>query len=251
MENTLEILASSISRRRKELNMTQDELASKLGVTFQAVSKWETAKAAPDITFLPMMADIFSCSIDELFSRTPEAPGAPTNKGESTLPWDDDGAIRGAIFEGRRLLDTCDDVQHFTFEISGEAKNVYSFCTLTVNGDVYGDCTAGGNVTVGSDIDGDCTVGGYLSVGGDIDGDCTAGGNITVEGDIGGDCDAGGNISIEGDLDGSCSAKGSVTVEGDANCDSISANGNVSICGDVNGNITAKGKISIEGDVGD
>ena len=249
MESINQTLSTNILNYRKKLGLTQDELASKLGVSFQAVSKWETSKAAPDITFLPMMADIFSCSIDELFSRSREESIASTNKGESTLPWDDDGTIRGAIFEGHRLLCARDDVQHFTFEISGEAKNIYTFCTLTVNGDVYGDCAAGGNVTVGGDIDGDCTVGGYLSAGGDIDGDCTAGGNISVEGDIGGDCDAGGNISVEGDLDGSCSAKGSVTVEGDANCDSISANGNVSVYGDVNGDITAKGNISVEGDI--
>ena len=71
MENVNIVLAANILRYRKKSGLSQDELAQKLGVTFQAVSKWENAKAAPDITFLPMMADIFECSIDDLFSHMP------------------------------------------------------------------------------------------------------------------------------------------------------------------------------------
>ena len=69
MKNMNIILAANIQRYRKKSGFTQEELAEKLGVTFQAVSKWETAKSAPDIGFLPIMADVFNCSIDELFSR--------------------------------------------------------------------------------------------------------------------------------------------------------------------------------------
>ncbi len=69
MKNVNSLLAVNISEKRKKMGLTQEELAQKLGVTFQAVSKWETAKAAPDISFLPELADIFKCSIDELFSR--------------------------------------------------------------------------------------------------------------------------------------------------------------------------------------
>lgn len=61
-------MAANILKYRKKSGLSQDELAQKLGVTFQAVSKWENAKAAPDITFLPIMADLFDCSIDDLFS---------------------------------------------------------------------------------------------------------------------------------------------------------------------------------------
>ena len=72
MENVNMILAANILRYRKNKGLSQEELANKLGITFQAVSKWENAKAAPDITFLPMMADIFECSIDDLFSYMPK-----------------------------------------------------------------------------------------------------------------------------------------------------------------------------------
>jgi transcriptional regulator with XRE-family HTH domain len=73
MENVNIILAANILKYRKKIGLSQDELAQKLGVTFQAVSKWENAKAAPDITFLPIMADVFECSIDDLFSYMPKS----------------------------------------------------------------------------------------------------------------------------------------------------------------------------------
>jgi len=72
MENVNIVLGANILRYRKNSGLSQEELAQKLGVTFQAVSKWENAKAAPDITFLPIMADVFECSIDELFSYMPK-----------------------------------------------------------------------------------------------------------------------------------------------------------------------------------
>ena len=69
MDNTNIVLATNIQNFRKKCGFTQEELAQKIGVTFQAISKWENAKSAPDIMFLPIMADLFDCSIDQLFSR--------------------------------------------------------------------------------------------------------------------------------------------------------------------------------------
>ncbi|MBQ8496264.1 MAG: helix-turn-helix transcriptional regulator [Clostridia bacterium] len=69
MENVNVILAANILKYRKKNGLSQNELAQKLGVSFQAVSKWEKGKSAPDIAFLPIMADMFGCHIDELFSR--------------------------------------------------------------------------------------------------------------------------------------------------------------------------------------
>ena len=72
MENINIVLAANILKYRKKSGLSQEELANKLGVTFQAVSKWELAKSAPDISFLPIMADVFGCSIDDLFSYMPK-----------------------------------------------------------------------------------------------------------------------------------------------------------------------------------
>ena len=52
---------------RKEKNISQESLAKVLGVTFQAVSKWETNTTAPDVSLIPSIASFFGVSIDELF----------------------------------------------------------------------------------------------------------------------------------------------------------------------------------------
>ena len=63
MEQTL---GKRIVHHRKRLGMTQDRLAEQLGVTAQAVSKWENDQACPDITMLPKLAEIFGITTDEL-----------------------------------------------------------------------------------------------------------------------------------------------------------------------------------------
>ena len=69
-----ENIGANIARLRREHNMKQDELAEMLGVTPQAVSKWENGASMPDIALLPKLANIFGVTIDDLFGadRTPE-----------------------------------------------------------------------------------------------------------------------------------------------------------------------------------
>jgi putative transcriptional regulator len=57
-----------ILTHRKKMNMTQEQLADKLGVSVPAVSKWETNVSMPDITLLAPIARIFNISTDELLS---------------------------------------------------------------------------------------------------------------------------------------------------------------------------------------
>ena len=66
MEDTL---GRRISALRKSAGMTQDQLAEKLGITAQAVSKWENDQSCPDITILPRLADLFGVSVDTLLGR--------------------------------------------------------------------------------------------------------------------------------------------------------------------------------------
>ena len=68
MEQTL---GKRIVQHRKALGLTQDQLAEKLGVTAQAVSKWENDQSCPDITMLPKLAAIFGITTDALLGSQP------------------------------------------------------------------------------------------------------------------------------------------------------------------------------------
>lgn len=61
-------IGKRIKELRKERNMTQEQLADFIGVSFQAVSKWENGIALPDIPLVPRLAQIFGVTIDELFA---------------------------------------------------------------------------------------------------------------------------------------------------------------------------------------
>lgn len=61
-----------IALLRKQNGMTQEQLANALGVSNQAVSKWESAQCFPDIQLLPELARLFHTSIDELMGYQPE-----------------------------------------------------------------------------------------------------------------------------------------------------------------------------------
>lgn len=61
-------LGKTIYELRKKNNMTQEELANRLNVSPQAVSKWENNLSCPDITLLADIAKIFEISVDGLLS---------------------------------------------------------------------------------------------------------------------------------------------------------------------------------------
>jgi len=59
----------NIYKYRKQNGLTQLQLADYLGVSSQAVSKWEQGSSAPDISLLPELSKIFGVSINELFGE--------------------------------------------------------------------------------------------------------------------------------------------------------------------------------------
>lgn len=67
-----ETFGQRFSRSRKNLGLKQDEIAEKLNISAQAVSKWENDLSAPDISTLPILADILNVSLDELLGREVE-----------------------------------------------------------------------------------------------------------------------------------------------------------------------------------
>lgn len=62
-------LGNKISTRRKELGLTQQELADRLFVSVKTISKWETNRGNPEINILPKIADILNINISNLFDE--------------------------------------------------------------------------------------------------------------------------------------------------------------------------------------
>ena len=65
-------LGKKIRQLRFKAGLTQEQLAEKLGVVPQSVSKWENSVAMPDISSLPLLAETFGVTIDDLFDLTTE-----------------------------------------------------------------------------------------------------------------------------------------------------------------------------------
>lgn len=100
-------LGNNISEKRKAKGMTQEELAANLGVSPQAVSKWENNLSCPDISLLPAIAKIFGMSVDELLG----AASATENVGEEKIFAEPETAYEEPVFTGKKattLLITTD-----------------------------------------------------------------------------------------------------------------------------------------------
>ncbi len=241
-----ETLGNIIMRLRKEHDLTQEQLANGLGITYQAVSKWETGVSSPDISMLPLLADIFEVSIDELFGRPAPAAAAETAEPEAQpaapagleLPWpDDESTLHVVLFAGHRLLGADEKGERLysrrqiEFQYEGPALNIQS--DFTVNcGPVQGNVTAGDSVNCDA-VYGDLQAGGEVNCD-DVTGNLSAGGDVNCD-DVAGNVSAGGNVDCG-------NVEGSVTASGNADCGkvggSVNAGGNVD-CGSVGGTVRA------------
>ena len=215
-------MGARILRRRKEKGLTQEALANKLGVSNQAVSKWEGDVCCPDLQLLPLLADTLELSLDELFGRESMAKTAQKAEADSQilpivaeLPWEDDDAIHAVLFQGHRLLqpkqgslfrhDKYDEIRK-TVELhfSGTAQDIYSdFSVVCTDSTISGSVRAGDGVT--------CT---------DVGGDVSAGDDVTC-GNVGGDVSANDSVRC-GEVKGNIRASDSVT------------------CGNISGSVSAE-----------
>ena len=66
------IIGKNIYSLRKKQGLTQEELAGLVNVSFQAVSKWENGNSLPDISTLPLLANVLHCNIDALLGYAAE-----------------------------------------------------------------------------------------------------------------------------------------------------------------------------------
>lgn len=82
MKQTENSLGQRIISHRKRLGLTQDQLAERVGVSAQAVSKWENDLSCPDISILPKLAEIFGTTTDELLGCGARPEAEPVYPGE-------------------------------------------------------------------------------------------------------------------------------------------------------------------------
>ena len=68
----MDTIGKRIAYHRREKELTQEELAQKLGLSAQAVSKWENDQTCPDIQLLPTLCGILGITTDELLSGKPQ-----------------------------------------------------------------------------------------------------------------------------------------------------------------------------------
>lgn len=64
-------IGQKLSEMRRRAGLTQDTVSESLGISPQAVSKWENDISCPDITLLPQIAKIYKTTVDELLSAEP------------------------------------------------------------------------------------------------------------------------------------------------------------------------------------
>ena len=225
-----ETLGTNIMRLRKEAGLTQEQLAKALGISYQAVSKWENGVSCPDISTLPLIADLFSVTIDSLFGREPVAlavlekePEEPKQSGPD-YPWPDDNTLYAVLFRGHNYIGSGNvdgqQKKRIEFCYEGPAINIHSDFSVTCEGDVEGDIKAGGSVDCGG-------VGKGVTAGGSVNcdsvvGDISAGGSVTCD-TVSGNVSAGGSVTCD-DVGGSVSAGANVTcddVGGDVRANSV------------------------------
>lgn len=106
-----ETMGQIIKRLRKERGLTQESLAERLGITFQAVSKWETDAGMPDVSQIVPLANAFGVRTDVLFGLEGRDEGGEVQEIIRSAyrlidgPNDRDGLLRcyQALLEGLKL----------------------------------------------------------------------------------------------------------------------------------------------------
>lgn len=80
--------AGRLTQLRKAKGLSQEDLASRLGVSRQAVSKWERGESSPDLDNLVALAELYGCSLDQLVHASGEAActGAPEDASHEDAP---------------------------------------------------------------------------------------------------------------------------------------------------------------------
>ena len=143
-------ISNNIKKCRKALGLSQEALADELGVTSQAVSKWECMQSIPDIEMMVTLCTFFGISMDKLIldkesEKTCKNIDAREENAYYFEPLPDDGELRVLQFKGKKLLreDTYDPEIFIPLAIEcGESINVHVVGSAHLEGNVGGDLHA-------------------------------------------------------------------------------------------------------------
>ena len=132
-----ETIGQRIKNKRKRLGLTQEDLAQKIGVSFQAVSKWENDSSLPDVGIFNLVSKSLDMSIDEIINGSSESDDAYPVREKSK--W---GKIFGTITKdihadvGTIIGDVNADIYgNVNGDIKGNVKNIYG----NVEGNIFGN----------------------------------------------------------------------------------------------------------------
>ena len=112
-----QMIGEKIAELRKQNNMSQEELAEKLGISRQSVSKWESGQSLPDIEKLPVLSDLFHVSIDYLVkdNTLPVIQPAAAEAEEEKVPEDEELRYEDSRVRDERFRAWVESVQKTFF----------------------------------------------------------------------------------------------------------------------------------------
>ena len=235
------VISDIIRKLRAEKGISQEKLAEQMGISVQAVSKWENGLSCPDISLLPELGDFFGVTVDFLLTGRESVIQAACG-----LP--DDGKLRIVQAMGNKILGQNEYDGKLVIKLqmpkpSEQPKlNVDIWSGCTIDGDVNGNIQCGGGVNCGN-------VGGGVSCGdgvncGNVGGGVSAGDGV-ICGNVGGSVTAGDDIHC-GDIGANASAGGDIecaVIHGNVQ----SCEGDIE-CTEIQGDVRCEGDITINKD---
>lgn len=245
----MEIMISEVLKNlRKSKGTSQEVLAEAMGISVQAVSKWENNLSYPDIELLPQIADYYDVTIDYLLTGNEQTVKCEKKEiVKDIIPNHDvpnDNVLRIVQYKGNQLLSK--NIYDPNTRIMLEIKdNNISQVEIWGSADIKGDI--GGNVNAGDGINcGNIGLSAHAGDGincGNISGDVTTGDGVNC-GNIGGKVTAGDGVNC-GNINGNVIAGGAIkcaNIEGDIKqCD-----GDIH-CTHIDGDVNCKGDIYYKG----